>query len=1231
MPEVRICPDCGAALPGNSPSGFCPECLMRAGTMEETQVSKLPGRAADSISSGHPFAVRRFADYELLEEIAHGGMGIVYKARQVSLDRTVAVKMLLFGALASQETVQRFRIEAAAAASLQHPNIVAIYEVGFHDSQHFFAMEYVAGRSLADVVRDGPLAPRRAAAYLKAIAEAIHYAHERGILHRDLKPSNVLIDAFDQPKVTDFGLAKRLETEIELTLSGQLLGSPNYMPPEQAAAKRGAVGKRSDVYALGAILYHLLTGRPPFVAPTVAETLQEVLNTEPVPPRVLNPGVPLDLDTICLKCLEKDPTKRYQTAALLAEELDHFLKDEPIRARAVTRVERGWRWCRRKPLVAGLAAGLVLVFTAGLLGVVTEWRREKNKSEENRRQVANLNVLSGVELMQEGDYFKSLLWFTEALRTDAGHPEQEELHRIRIASVLQQAPRLVQVITHEGLPIAAASFNGADDRLATVADQDRTVRVWDIPSGKLLTKSERLAHVPYNVLFSPDGTRLLVVLSDNTVLLLDAGTAQPIGKPLPHQLKGAGISALQPAFDPSGQRVITQPKEKELQLWFARTGELLGPPLRHTNQIEGFQFGAGGAILFTRTDHPSNFVWDTETGQRLSLLGEGAEAIASVFAAPANDLVLVNGRIGRLNPKAPKTGPAPSDPSIKEQGLTWGAFSPEGGRVVTASRRSARIWDALSGEPLTAPLPHLQTVSRAAFSPDGHRVLTVSGDSLSRVWDADSGEPLTPPVPHAVSSGSSAFSGSGRYWVTMHPRFVACVWDLHREGTPPALLKPLSWNPSMNEAAANGGTLMTQGAENLIRLRQASGPGVPLHSLSLKTIPIQAWFDESSRFVLLEGEFAKVQVWEASAGNPDFSGMPLTPLVQSHYALDDLAAKQVNLPTIDWPLEDLIELAQLLAGSKLDGKQGWTLLEPEDLQSRWEHLAAKVASGTSDAQSRPGSTEPAVRILRHAILGPGAASLAAWHRGEAAAAEKAADWWGADFHWRQLRALEPMSTELAQRLHYSSNCAARAETSARTYHERRRLQAPRDPQASDHQINLTPHFTAPITDELSDARRDVGLQIGLQTLGGVIFDVRGLVQLNSRSAELWQQKRPESVKAIQIHQRAARIHLLHTEQWANTETNEAIAVLTFRYANGQQERLSIQHGIQVGADDDGGPADVKQAQIVSIVARPYSSPPSVRLYKYSWPNPHPDWDIAQMDIESTRTKASYVLLAITTE
>ena len=247
----------------------------------------------------------------------------------------------------------------------------------------------------------------------------------------------MLIDANDQPRVTDFGLARRLEGESELTVTGQVLGSPNYMPPEQAVGRRGKVGRRSDVYSLGAMLYHLLTGRPPFEGETLTDTLEQVLNSEPVSPRLLNPSAPRDLETICLKCLEKEPAKRYPTAQALADELGRFLNHEPIRARPITRAERVWRWCRRKPAVATLVASLVIVFLAGLTGVLTEWRRAAQKSEENRQQVARLNVLSGVPLMQSGDCFKALLWFTQALRTDAGYKDREEIHRIRIASVLR--------------------------------------------------------------------------------------------------------------------------------------------------------------------------------------------------------------------------------------------------------------------------------------------------------------------------------------------------------------------------------------------------------------------------------------------------------------------------------------------------------------------------------------------------------------------------------------------------------------------------------------------------------------------------------------------------------------------------------------------------------------------------------------------------------------------------
>ncbi len=393
------CGKCGGALSGYAPEGLCAACLLE---------SALENPAAETREPSEPASLLAFDDYELLEEIARGGMGVVYRARQVSLDRPVAIKMILGGHLANAAETQRFRAEAETAAQLQHPNIVAIHEVGEHAGQPFFSMDLIEGRNLAQLVRDEPLPSRKAATYLKTIAEAVHYAHSRGVLHRDLKPSNILIDENDQPRITDFGLAKRLTSTQDsglktqdLTQTGQVLGSPSFIPPEQAAGKHRDLTPASDVYSLGAILCHCLTGRPPFVAETLAQTLRMVAEQEPVSPRLLNASVPCDLETICLKCLEKDPRRRYATAQELADELDRFLRNEPIHARPAGLVLKTHRWCvRNKPLaIAGTAIlALLLVVAIGspiaLVRIDAERKRaEKNaKQEEKQRLRAEANA-----------------------------------------------------------------------------------------------------------------------------------------------------------------------------------------------------------------------------------------------------------------------------------------------------------------------------------------------------------------------------------------------------------------------------------------------------------------------------------------------------------------------------------------------------------------------------------------------------------------------------------------------------------------------------------------------------------------------------------------------------------------------------------------------------------------------------------------------------------------------
>jgi eukaryotic-like serine/threonine-protein kinase len=353
------------ASPRDTPPGDVYATLAREIPAGAT-VSSLP--PSGTPIAGLPFD--RVGEYDILDKIGHGGMGLVLKARHRRLKRTVALKLIKVGQLAEEQEVARFLVEARAAAHLKHPNIVAVYDVGEHAGSPFFTMEYVEGQSLHKLISERPLQPQRAATIIRKLALAVGYAHESGILHRDLKPQNILLDKYEEPKITDFGLATNAQENSQLTATGTVLGTPSYMPPEQARGKHEEMGKWSDVYSLGATFYETLVGRPPFTAATLGETLQQVMTVDPVSPRSLNPAIPRDLETICLKCLEKNPARRYQTGQELADELQRFLDDRPILARPTSRTEKFVRWCRRNPVIAGAIAAVSL---AAVFAIVSLW------------------------------------------------------------------------------------------------------------------------------------------------------------------------------------------------------------------------------------------------------------------------------------------------------------------------------------------------------------------------------------------------------------------------------------------------------------------------------------------------------------------------------------------------------------------------------------------------------------------------------------------------------------------------------------------------------------------------------------------------------------------------------------------------------------------------------------------------------------------------------------------
>ena len=368
--NARVCGKCGNTIFDTAPQGLCSVCLFDTGLSILTESVGGPN-AKDFGADNDSELFSASDDYELLEEIGRGGQGVVYRARQKSLNRTVAIKIIGISHGRTKAHLKRFRLEAEAAAKLNHPFVVPIHEIGQRKGRCYFSMGLVEGGRLDQIAKREPMSPRQATEVIAKLARTVHYAHQHGIIHRDIKPGNILLDTKGEPHLTDFGVARLLETENDATCTIEVSGTPSYMAPEQAHANNGHLSSATDVYGLGAVLYQLLAGQPPFIGGTPFETVRLLLETEPRQPRLLNPKVDRDLSTICLKCLEKDPKRRYSSALALAEDLEHWLRHEPIRARRTGVLARGRKWIRRNPAAAALVVMSVLLASA--VGVIV-WK-----------------------------------------------------------------------------------------------------------------------------------------------------------------------------------------------------------------------------------------------------------------------------------------------------------------------------------------------------------------------------------------------------------------------------------------------------------------------------------------------------------------------------------------------------------------------------------------------------------------------------------------------------------------------------------------------------------------------------------------------------------------------------------------------------------------------------------------------------------------------------------------
>jgi WD40 repeat protein/serine/threonine protein kinase len=832
---------------------------------------------SDGLSSGQdrapgPVTPPTVAGYEVLGELGRGGMGVVYKARQLGLNRLVALKMILAGRHAGPKELARFRQEAEAAARLHHPNIVQIFDIGEAEGAPYIALELVEGGSLVRRLRGDPQPVQPAARLVETLARAIHYAHRQGIVHRDLKPANVLLAQSRQaagdgaaprhrrldevvPKVTDFGLAKRLDEPGPGTHTGEVVGTPSYMAPEQAGDRGKPVGPASDVYALGAILYELLTGRPPFKAATPLDTVLQVLHEEPVPPRRLQPGVPRDLETVCLKCLQKEPARRYGSAEALADDLRRFRHNVPVRARPVGPRERLWKWARRRPLTAGLVAGLVLITLLGFAGVTWQWQEARRAwatalAERDEKETQRLHAESARSAADKArQQTRSALYYSRIAqsqlqwRVNDFASAERTLGKVR-ADANQLDRRgwewhylnglfhcdLLTLGHARGGEGGGVAFRPDGKQLAAVVGDSRPgeggrageVRVWEAGSGTL----RHAVTVPaglHRLAYSPDGARLALAGTDGSLVVWDADTCEELLR----RSHGGPVAAV--TFSPDGKRLATAGWDRVVKVWSA-AGEVLQTLQGHKGKVYAVAFSPDGKLLATGSEDNTVKLWDAETGRELHALSRHKSAVYGV------------------------------------------AFSPDGKLLATAgSNGNLKIWEVAPRQAIQSLTGNTGAVLSIAFSPDGRYLAFCGSDSTVRAWDVESGTYRVIYRGHSAPVECVGFSPGGGRLVSCSPgQGVVKVWDFTRHPEYATVahtrkdVEALAFAPGGRIVSLAGGRLQTWDAASGLLWEERS---LPVREDLLSPAVLASFSPGGARVAARAREDARVvKAWDVTSG-----------------------------------------------------------------------------------------------------------------------------------------------------------------------------------------------------------------------------------------------------------------------------------------------------------------------------------------------------------------------------